>query len=182
MAFDWRPDGLICSLELNMMAPQAVAPAHARVSAAPAGRQRRLLLVEDEVLVGLFMGEMLEDMDFSVTEPCRSLADGMAVAKSETFDGAVLDMNLNGESVYPLADLLAAQNVPFVFVTGYSADVVAERFAQIPIIQKPVAADTLAQILHRHLGKARSARGAANPPTTSSLTWHADPAYTCQGI
>jgi two-component sensor histidine kinase/DNA-binding response OmpR family regulator len=159
VAFDWRPDGLICSLELNLMAPQAVAPAMP-VSAAPPGRQRRLLLVEDEVLVGLFMGEMLEDMDFSVTEPCRSLADGMAVAKSETFDGAVLDMNLNGESVYPLADLLAAQNVPFVFVTGYSADVVAERFAQIPIIQKPVAADTLAQILHRHLGTASvGARG-----------------------
>ena len=64
------------------------------------------------------------------------------------------------KSVYPLADLLAAQNVPFVFVTGYSADVVAERFAQIPIIQKPVAADTLAQILHRHLGTASvGARG-----------------------
>jgi len=103
--------------------------------------------------VGLFMGEMLEDMHFTVTEPCRTVADGMAAAKSETFDGAVLDMNLNGESVYPLADFLTSQNVPFVFVTGYSAEVVADRFAQIPIIQKPVAADTLAKILHRHLGK-----------------------------
>ena len=114
--------------------------------------QRRLLLVEDEVLVGLFMGEMLEDMNFSVTEPCRTLADAMAAARAEEFDGAILDMNLNGESVYPLADYLAAQNVPFIFVTGYSADVVAERFAHIPITQKPVASETLARMLNQHLG------------------------------
>ncbi|HEY5083029.1 MAG TPA: HWE histidine kinase domain-containing protein, partial [Rhizomicrobium sp.] len=154
VTFDWHPAGLICSIELNMMAPQAgvpapIAPVDGR-EASPTP-QPRLLLVEDEVLVGLFMGEMLEDMDFSVTEPCRTLADGLAAAKNEKFDGAVLDMNLNGESVYPLADLLASLDVPFIFVTGYSADVVAERFAKIPIIQKPVAAETLAKILRLHL-------------------------------
>jgi DNA-binding response OmpR family regulator len=147
-----------------MMAPQAgapgpIAPVDGR-EASPTP-QPRLLLVEDEVLVGLFMGEMLEDMDFSVTEPCRTLADGLAAAKNEKFDGAVLDMNLNGESVYPLADLLASLDVPFIFVTGYSADVVAERFAKIPIIQKPVAAETLAKILRLHLAKAA---GPALPP------------------
>ncbi|HXL71056.1 MAG TPA: response regulator [Rhizomicrobium sp.] len=154
VAFDWRPDGLICSIELNMMAPQASAPGvPAPVREASPTPQPRLLLVEDEVLVGLFMGEMLEDMDFSVTDPCRTLADGLAAAKAEKFDGAVLDMNLNGESVYPLADLLTSLDVPFIFVTGYSADVVAERFAKIPIIQKPVAAETLAKILRLHLAK-----------------------------
>lgn len=154
VVFDWRPEGLICTLELNMALAQAAAPPV--VPAAGDGksrRQRRLLLVEDEVLVGLFMREMLDDLDFDATDPCRTLADGLAAAKAETFDGAVLDMNLNGESVYPLADFLSAQNVPFIFVTGYSADVVAERFAKIPIIQKPVAADTLATILQRHLGR-----------------------------
>ena len=159
VAFDWRPDGLVCSIELNMMAPQAGAPGVPAPIAPLDGReasprpQPRLLLVEDEVLVGLFMGEMLEDMDFSVTDPCRTLADGLAAAKAEKFDGAVLDMNLNGESVYPLADLLTSMDVPFIFVTGYSADVVAERFAKIPIIQKPVAAETLARILRLHLAK-----------------------------
>ena len=157
VAFDWRPDGLICTIELNMMSPQAaapIAPSSVRDEASPRP-QRRLLLVEDEMLVGLFMSEMLEDMGFSVTDPARTLADGMAAAKAQKFDGAVLDMNLNGESVYPLADFLAAQKVPFIFVTGYSADVVAERFAGIPIIQKPVASDTLAKILHAHLGADR---------------------------
>jgi PAS domain S-box-containing protein len=154
VAFDWRPDGLVCSIELNMMAPQAGVPAPvAPMDGRAASPAPRLLLVEDEVLVGLFMGEMLEDMDFSVTDPCRTLADGLAAAKAEKFDGAVLDMNLNGESVYPLADLLTSLDVPFIFVTGYSADVVAERFAKIPIIQKPVAAETLARILRLHLAK-----------------------------
>jgi PAS domain S-box-containing protein len=167
VTFDWHPAGLICSIELNMMAPQAGAPGVSAPIAPADGReaaptpQPRLLLVEDEVLVGLFMGEMLEDMDFSVTEPCRTLADGLAAAKNEKFDGAVLDMNLNGESVYPLADLLQSLDVPFIFVTGYSADVVAERFAKIPIIQKPVAAETLAKILRLHLAKAA---GPALPP------------------
>ena len=159
VGFDWRPDGLVCTIELNMLAPQAMAPALPTPAAPAQGResaatpQRRLLLVEDEVLVGLFMGEMLEDMEFSVTDPCRTLADGLAAVKNEKFDGAVLDMNFNGELVYPLADLLQSMGVPFIFVTGYSADVVAERFAKIPVIQKPVAADTLARILRLHLAK-----------------------------
>lgn len=169
VAFDWRVEGLICALELNLMAPQPAAPPMPIPVPAP-GRQRRLLLVEDEVLVGLFMAEMLEDMQFAVTEPCRTLSDGMAAAKGESFDGAVLDMNLNGESVYPLADLLSTQNVPFVFVTGYSADVVAERFSHIPIIQKPVTAEALAKILHRHLGGGALAANQSPADNLISLT------------
>jgi CheY-like chemotaxis protein len=117
------------------------------------------------------MAEMLEDMEFSVTEPCRTLADGIASAKAENFDGAVLDMNLNGESVYPLADLLAAKGVPFIFVTGYSADSVAERFANIPVIQKPVTAETLAKVLNRHLGNAPA--GVAGLRTPDNLIAYA---------
>jgi CheY-like chemotaxis protein len=153
VSFDWRPEGLVCTFELNMGSAQATVSVKAQPSPPQPQKRRRLLLVEDEILVGLFMREILEDLGFDVNEACRSLADGMALAKSEKFDGAILDMNLNGEVVYPLADLLAAQSVPFVFVTGYSADVVAERFAKMPTVQKPVAADALARILDRHLGK-----------------------------
>lgn len=163
VGFDWRPEGLICILELNTLAPQSGAPAAlpAAPEAGPPGPERRVLLVEDEVLVGLFMREMLEEMGFSATEACRTLGDGILAAKAQRFDAAVLDMNLNGESVYPLADLLAAQHVPFIFVTGYSADVVAERFETVPVIQKPVAADALAKILEVHLGNGHAPAGTA---------------------
>ena len=71
------------------------------------------------------------------------LDDALAAAKGEKFDCAVLDMNLNGEIVYPLADLLRAQQVPFLFLTGYSPDGIEPRFADIPVLQKPVAQETL---------------------------------------
>ncbi len=115
-------------------------------------RQRRLLLVEDEVLVGLFMREMLDDLDFDATDPCRTLADGLAAAKAETFDGAVLDIILNGELVYPLADSVRPE-CAFHLRHRLFRRRGGERFAKIPIIQKPVAADTLATILQRHLGR-----------------------------
>ena len=154
--FDWRPEGLCCALLLKLgRDQQSGASANgAFVSLAKPlpSSQRRLLLVEDEVLVGILMGEMLEDMGYAVGGPCRTLGDALTLARGEKFDGAVLDMNLNGDVVYPLADLLAAQNVPFIFVTGYSADVVAERFAEVPVVQKPVTSEVLEKIIHSCVG------------------------------
>jgi len=69
--------------------------------------------------------------------------DAIAAATNERFEGAVLDMNLNGEFVYPLADLLTKQGVPFIFVTGYAPSSVDERFARVPILQKPVLQNEL---------------------------------------
>jgi len=159
--FDWRPQGLSCTLTLRLGVDQhgeadSKNPIVGRPK--PAAATLKLLLVEDEVLVGILMREMLEDMGFSVGEPCRTLRDAMATAKNEAFDGAVLDMNLNGEAVYPVADLLASRNVPFVFVTGYSADVVEERFAKIPVVQKPVTSEALAKVIDSCIGSAERRR------------------------
>ncbi len=113
----------------------------------------RLLLVEDEVIVGMFMEEVLEELGFAPTHPIASLAEAMMAAERERYDGAVLDMNLRGESVYPLAELLQTQNVPFVFVTGYGRNGLDERFADVPIVQKPVTAEALAQVLFTRFGQ-----------------------------
>ena len=75
----------------------------------------------------------------------------MAAAKAERFQGAVLDMNLNGEIVYPLAELLTAQSVPFLFVTGYAPHSIDPRFAAVPMLQKPVLEEQLAMALKRCL-------------------------------
>src|SRR5262249_49516191 len=125
----------------------------------------RLLLVEDELVVGMFMQELLEAIGYRSTEPVGRLSDALALAERERFRGAVLDMNLNGEIVYPLAELLAAQQVPFVFVTGYAPRSVDPRFTTVPILQKPVLQDDLANTLKRVLAGpqilAQQASGAA---------------------
>lgn len=161
--FDWRPDGLRCTLELHCLVKPVlnqgyVAPSEPRlvappdVSRAPSGKTR-LLLVEDEAIVGMFMEELLEELGFAHTPPITNLPEALACVKRERYDGAILDMNLKGESVYPLADLLQTQNVPFVFVTGYSQSGIDKRFSGVPIVQKPVTADSLAQVLFARFGR-----------------------------
>ena len=147
--FDWRPEGLTCTLKLNLGTSESLPPLLAAPLAVDgASKARRLLLVEDEPLVGIFMQNVLDGMGFLVTEVCRTLQDGLAAAGRGSFDAAILDMNLNGVSVYPLADLLASQHVPFLFATGYSSDTVDKRFAAIPVVQKPIEESQLTKALH----------------------------------
>jgi PAS domain S-box-containing protein len=176
---DWRPEGLICTIAIIPGSP-GHSDAEFPSAAVPAQSERlpgaRLLLVEDELLIGLFMQEMLEGLGFLVSEPCRTLEDAIALARSGSFDGAVLDMNLNGSPVYPLAEVLEAQGVPFIFVTGYAADVVEPRFSKIPIVQKPVTSDVLMRVLNQHLEQAwdSSAPGADNGRRSPGADVYAD--------
>src|SRR5262249_868942 len=64
-----------------------------------------------------------------------------------TFDAAILDVNLDGELAYPIADILVDRKLPFAFITGYDTRSIDERFAQIPTIQKPIARDVLQTVL-----------------------------------
>ncbi len=150
--FDWRPDGLSCTMVVSC---GAVAAAHRtdagrqpEIAAQPAlAFGKRLLLVEDEALIGILLRDLLVDWGFEPTEPFFRLEDAVAAAKCGHYDGAILDMNLNGQPVYPLAELLASQSVPFIFLTGYSQHAVDDRFAAYPILQKPVAPESLEAIL-----------------------------------
>jgi two-component sensor histidine kinase/DNA-binding response OmpR family regulator len=151
--FDWRPEGLCCTLKLNLGTSEAASSQEpsAAPGAVAAPGPRSLLLVEDEPLVGIFMENILAELGFAVAEVCRTLDDALAAARRVTFHGAILDMNLNGVSVYPLADLLTSQGVPFVFVTGYSGDTVETRFVAVPLVQKPIEESALARALNAHL-------------------------------
>lgn len=160
--FQWLRDGLVFALELNCKiksaSPQSAgmtanAEMPASQLAVPPVSKARLLLVEDEAMVGIFMEELLGQLGFDPTYPISSLAEAVAAAERERYDGAVLDMNLRGESVYPLAELLSRQNVPFVFVTGYSRTGVEARFSEIPIVQKPVTSEALTQALYAKFGR-----------------------------
>ncbi|TMJ50419.1 MAG: response regulator [Alphaproteobacteria bacterium] len=95
----------------------------------------KVLVVEDEYLVATLMEDMLASAGCIVAGPIPRLALALDAASKEACDVAVLDVNLAGERVYPVADILAQRNVPFVFVTGYG--VLPGEYANRPRLCKP---------------------------------------------
>jgi CheY-like chemotaxis protein len=104
------------------------------------------LLVEDETVVAMMMAEALTELGFSIVGPCGSTAEAIAAIAETKVDAAILDINLGDELVYPLADALKAEGIPLVFVTGYGAESVDSRFAQTPLLQKPIDIKALKDI------------------------------------
>lgn len=107
----------------------------------------RILVVEDEVLVAMLLEEMLQDLGCQVVGIESSVAGALAAVNLHVFDGAVLDINLKGERVEPVADALALRGVPFIFASGYGEPGLAERFATRPLLQKPYEMTSLAETL-----------------------------------
>ena len=109
----------------------------------------RILLVEDEYLVASLIEEILEIAGCVVTGPIPRLAQAVDAADRETCDAAVLDVNLAGERIYPVAEILSRRNIPFVFVTGYG--VLPGEYANRPRLCKPFKMadliDTLSDIV-----------------------------------
>ena len=97
----------------------------------------RVLVVEDEALIAMEIESALLDAGFAVVGPAASVAAGTALAAAEALWAAVLDVNLAGELVFPVADALAGRRVPFLFVTGYSLEVLPPRFRDRPLLRKP---------------------------------------------
>jgi PAS domain S-box-containing protein len=165
--YDWRPEGLRCALSIPVA---QIVPMPAGVEILPAKSPTaehrsslsgmRLLVVEDELLVSMLIEEILTGLGASVAGPFVRLADGLAAAKAEHFDGAVLDINLAGEQADPLADLLLAKGVPFVFITGYQRESLDRRYANVPVLQKPIDAAALEGVLLSLLRSAPMLRAA----------------------
>lgn len=98
---------------------------------------KRLLVVEDEFLIALDLQGLLERAGHLVVGPAGSVAEGLALAGSETIDGALLDINLQGEKVTALADTLAARGVPFLFLSGYGPSELPPGHDATPVLTKP---------------------------------------------
>jgi PAS domain S-box-containing protein len=151
--FDWDSSGLRCTVSIpkeNVSICDAMdgpGPAvHQAIDAFKSIGQNRIMIVEDEALVALALSESVAQLGFSVVGPLHNLHDAEVAIAQGAVDGAILDVNLNGRLVYPLAEKLIENNVPFVFITGYSAENIDARFAEIPVLQKPIEADTLRRV------------------------------------
>jgi DNA-binding response OmpR family regulator len=107
---------------------------------------RKVLVVEDEPLVAMMVEDMLTDLGYAVIGPAMQLADGIRLAQSEEFDAAVLDINLNGARSFPVADVLQARGIPFLFATGYGGGEALEGRHE-PVIHKPYQMERLAEML-----------------------------------
>jgi len=102
------------------------------------GQALRILLVEDEAVIAIMIEDMLTDLGCEVVGPAASVAEASRLAQTEPLAGAFLDVNLGGASIYPVADLLAARQIPFVFVSGYGAGGIDPRFVGRPVLSKPI--------------------------------------------
>jgi DNA-binding LytR/AlgR family response regulator len=101
---------------------------------------RRFLVVEDEYLIAADLTASLECLGVEVVGPAASVEEALLLVANDRgrLDGAVLDINLRNERVYPVADVLTAHGVPFVFTTGYDAVAVPSPYACVPRCEKPV--------------------------------------------
>ena len=108
---------------------------------------KKVLIVEDEALIAMLFEDMLSDFGCDVVGPAMNVRQAMEVAQSAAIDAAVLDVNLNGESSFPVATLLETRGVPFVFSSGYGANGLPPEWQDRPTLPKPFTSDQVADVL-----------------------------------
>lgn len=119
----------------------------------------RVLLVEDETVVAMLLEDMLADLGCVVRTASR-LAKALELLQRIEVDVALLDLNVAGEEVYPVAEALVARNVPLVFATGYGAGGLARAWRERPTLQKPFQQRQLLLALREALDPGRVRRPA----------------------
>ncbi|MBS0360765.1 MAG: response regulator [Proteobacteria bacterium] len=107
----------------------------------------RVLVVEDEMMVSMLIEDMLADLGCAVVGPASRLDEAIALVKDATIDCAVLDVNLGGQPIFPVADLLREKGAPFAFATGYGDAGLREVDRGTPVLQKPFREGDLARVL-----------------------------------
>ena len=110
-------------------------------------RGRHILLVEDEYYIAYAMQCGLEDAGARVVGPAAFVGDALALLDRELIDGAVLDVSLDDEKVFPVAEALTTRGIPFIFATGYAASDLPPAWRHVPRFEKPVNAATVARAL-----------------------------------
>jgi len=110
----------------------------------------RILVVEDTLMLAEVLVDQLEDCCCRVVGPAAHLKRALTLAETEKLDGALLDVNLNGERCFPIAEILSARSIPFAFLTGYGDAAILPKFRDAPRLTKPYSASALEDLLAKH--------------------------------
>ena len=113
----------------------------------------RVLVVEDEAMISMWVEEILGDLGCEVLATASRLDDAMAKARALEVDLALLDVNLAGQLSYPVAEILQARRIPFVFATGYGAAGLPAALQEAQVLSKPFQQDQLAAALGHALAR-----------------------------
>jgi CheY-like chemotaxis protein len=107
----------------------------------------RVLLVEDQMIVAMHIEDMLQAAGCTVVGPVGTLQAAIAMAREEPLDVAILDVNLDGDKVYPAAEELLSRGIPFILATGFGELALPEKWRYRPRLSKPFLREQLEQLL-----------------------------------
>jgi CheY-like chemotaxis protein len=116
-----------------------------------------IFLVEDEGLIRLMLADMVEELGHRVVAEAGNLEVGQALAETAIFDLAILDINIAGRIISPVAEIIARRDLPFLFVSGYGPAGRPEQFSDRPVLQKPVLISNLGEAIDSMLSSAAGA-------------------------
>jgi CheY-like chemotaxis protein len=114
-------------------------------------RQVTVLLVEDETLIRMMIADMVEELGHTVVAEASNMTEALALAQTADFEIAVLDINVGGARIEPVADVIAGRRLPFIFASGYGAAGVPEKFRDRPTLQKPFPKERLGKAIQETL-------------------------------
>jgi CheY-like chemotaxis protein len=109
----------------------------------------RILIVEDEALIAMELEDLVEGLGFIPVGPARDLPTALKLVTESDVDGCILDINLAGQNGLPVADELHRLGKPWIFTTGYNADVLAGQYPEVPVVAKPFATSDLASLVQQ---------------------------------
>src|SRR3954471_24322763 len=112
---------------------------------------QHVLIVEDEYFLAQDLADYLQDLGVEVLGPVGTVAEALNLLESAEVQGAILDVNLRGERVYPVAYVLRQKHVPFVFASGYGGELEPSVYGDVPRCIKPVDFSLLAKTLADHI-------------------------------
>jgi CheY-like chemotaxis protein len=108
---------------------------------------QRILVVEDEIMVSIMIEETLSDAGYEVVGPYATVNEALGAARGQKLDAALLDVNLDGVMVYPVAEELMARAIPFGFATGYGGAISKKPWADRPVLPKPFSRIALEKLI-----------------------------------